>query len=183
MSAIRFADIFFRKNLLCRAKSHESLIDENNAVEIIGHSRQIMVYNKQRFTLLCQRLQKLNDLFLRGDVYPYKRLVEQPYICLLAQCPRQEHPLLLPARKGAYLAVAERLDAQFLQCRHCLGMIIGRKSLKYPLVRITPHQRHIVYRCRKRPVDIAFLGQVDHLLPLLLYRAAMDTHLSGRIAL
>ena len=121
MPAIRFADIFFRKNLLCGPESHESLIDENNAVEIIGHSRQIMVYNKQRFTLLCQRLQKLDDLFLRGHVYPYKRLIEQPYIGLLAQCPRQKHPLLLPAREGANLAVAQRLDAQFLSAAIALA--------------------------------------------------------------
>ena len=76
-------------------------------VEIGGHGGEVVMHADHRPPLGLQRLQNIDDRPLGGGVDAGEGLVQKVEIGLLRQRAGQEHPLLLPARKLADLAMRE----------------------------------------------------------------------------
>ena len=80
-------------------------VDQHRVVAVLRHRAEVVGRDQHHPALVAQLRQQPHDRVLGRDVDAGERLVEQDHLALLRQRPGEEHPLPLPARELADLAV------------------------------------------------------------------------------
>ena len=81
------------------SRADETTVQQHHLIETAGSEVQDRGWIPAPSHPRAQPRQQLQGGFPRSRVDPCERLVEEQHTRLLSQCPRQERPLLLPARQ------------------------------------------------------------------------------------
>ena len=97
MQAIAAENNLAETAFLVPSEGNDAPIEQQSKVEALRDAREIMRRNYDGLTFLLEPVQEIEDLVLRGRVYPGDRLVQEQHFSPLRKRPCQKYSLLLPS--------------------------------------------------------------------------------------